>query len=364
VTRFIRVPYPIYRGSPHWTPTLVPDIRRQLDLKGNPFYKENEAACFVAVKDGADVGRLCAIHPRYANRYFGREEGWFYHFDVIDDEAVAHALFDKAAAWASERGLSALRGPLGFMAADGLGMLTAGFDEHASVGISYNHPYYVAYTESWGFEKQRAYHSGYINIPRMRTEFPQKVLRLAEKIRARHGFEVRTFPSMKAIRREVLPQLIAVYNTSFDKLSNYPPIPDELVETIIANLTLIAPPDLLKFVMRGDQLAGFLFIYPDIYAALQRTGGRVFPTGFLHILAERRRTKWLNFNGIGMLPEYQGQGGPAVIYAELYDTMYHNYQFEHVEAVQIAEHNAKSLNELIQFGARIHKTHAIFKKEL
>ena len=105
-----------------------------------------------------------------------------------------------------------------------------------------------------------------------------------------------------------------------------------------------------------------LFIYPNIVAGLRQAKGRLFPLGFLHVLAERRRTQWLNLNGIGMLPEYQGKGGPAVIYAELYKSLIDNKQFKYTELVQIAEHNTKSLNETVAFGAEIHKIHDLYFK--
>ena len=78
-----------------------------------------------------------------------------------------------------------------------------------------------------------------------------------------------------------------------------------------------ADPRLIKLIFKGDDLAGFLFAYPDISAAIQRTGGRLWPLGWAHLLAELRHTKWLNVNGMGVLPRFRGLGAnsPALLRA-------------------------------------------------
>ena len=62
---------------------------------------------------------------------------------------------------------------------------------------------------------------------------------------------------------------------------------------------------------------GFLFAYPDISAAVQRTRGRIFPFGWIDLLLEMHRTKWVNINGAGILEEYRGLGGTAILFSEM-----------------------------------------------
>jgi hypothetical protein len=54
-------------------------------------------------------------------------------------------------------------------------------------------------------------------------------------------------------------------------------------------------------------------------------------------LLEIKRTNWISFNGVGVLPEYQGLGGNAIMYAELEKSMHQNTQFVHSELTQVAE---------------------------
>jgi len=38
---------------------------------------------------------------------------------------------------------------------------------------------------------------------------------------------------------------------------------------------------LIKLIMHGDDIVGFLFAFPDVSAALQRAKGHLFPSGSL-----------------------------------------------------------------------------------
>jgi hypothetical protein len=103
--------------------------------------------------------------------------------------------------------------------------------------------------------------------------------------------------------------------------------------------------------------------YPDISAAIQRIRGRLWPLGWVHLLVESKRTQWVNFNGIGVLPEYQGMGANAVLYAELYRTFEDN-RFQYGDVVQIAENNLESMGDATFFGYPMYKQHRIYRRAL
>ncbi len=364
INRFINLPFKLYRDCPQWVPPILPDARFQLNRRKNPYYKFSDAAFFLAERSGEDVGRICVMDPRYYNDFKGTKESFFYLFDSIDDQAVANALFDVAAKWASERGLEVFRGPLGFVALDGFGMLAEGFEHHPAIGIPYNYDYYPKLAENWGFELEERVYSGYLDVIEARANFPQKVLAFADKIKQRYGFEVKTFSSKRELRKFVAPRLADVYNRTLTHIAGDPPIPKEQVDPIAESVLIIADPDMLKFIMKGDEIVGFLFCFVDISNGIRKARGRLFPFGLFHILRDFRRTDWLNMNGMGILPEYQGFGGPALMYAELYKTLRDHTQFKHADLVQVSEFNSKSLNELKRFGVEVYKTHHIYRKSL
>jgi hypothetical protein len=55
---------------------------------------------------------------------------------------------------------------------------------------------------------------------------------------------------------------------------------------------------------KNEELVGSLFAYPDSSAALQHTRGQLFPFGWLDILIELRRIRFININGAGIIEKY------------------------------------------------------------
>ena len=111
-----------------------------------------------------------------------------------------------------------------------------------------------------------------------------------------------------------------------------------------------ADPHLIKIVMKDEKPVGFLLAYPDISAALQKTKGRLFPFGWITILRELRTTDWININGAGMIEEYRGLGGTAILYSEMFKSVIENPRYRHAEVVQIGLENEKMQREMENFG--------------
>ena len=122
--------------------------------------------------------------------------------------------------------------------------------------------------------------------------------------------------------------------------------------------------DRIKVLLHGDDVAGFVIAYPDLAAAVQRCRGRLWPTGWVHLLREFKRTPWLNFNGIAILPQYRGVGGNALLYAELYASLIGRTQFQYAELVQVQETNTRMVKELEALRVRPFKRHRIYRLAL
>lgn len=364
VNRFLDLPFRLYDGTPQWVPQLRPDARFQLDRNKNPFYQNNDASFFIAERDGHDVGRIAVLEPAYFNTFKGTRNAHFYLFDVVDDPDVSSALFDTAAAWARARSLDLLRGPLGFMALDGFGMLAAGFEHRPALGIPYNHAYYTRLTEDWGFDLEERVYSGYLDIDQMRAQFPPAVLEIAEKVKQRYGFTLKSFSTKKEVREWAAPRLVDIYNRTLTHIAGDTPLAPEEIEAIVDSVIMVIKPELLKFVVKDDDLIGFLFCFLDISTGIQQARGRLLPFGLAHLLRDLGRTDWVNLNGMGILPEYQGMGGTALMYAALYEALAGYPRFKHADVVQISEFNARSLNEMKRFGVDFYKTHHIYRRPI
>jgi hypothetical protein len=360
VRRYVKFPFRLYRESALWVPPFVGDVRAQLDPNSHPFYEHSEAAFFVALEGDEVVGRIAVLDNARHNEHHGRRTAFFYHFDAVDDRTVAHALFDAAFDWARGRELDLMWGPKGFLAVDGQGVLVEGFEHRPAMGIPYNYPYYDDLLADVGFERQLDFISAYID---RQISLPPRFLEIAEKVKQRRGFRSLNFRT-KADLRALIHRITAVYNESFVEVQGYTPVSEAETEVIADRILAVADPTLIRVLMKGDELVGFVLAYPDLSAAVQRCRGRMWPTGWYHLLREFRRTQWLNFNGIAILQRYRGLGGNALLYAELYHTLMGRTQYQYADLVQVQETNFRMVQELEAVGVRPYKKHRVYQRLL
>ncbi len=357
--QFLRLPFEIYKSTLQWVPPLEMDAKRMLDKKAHPFYAHSEAEFFMAEGDGRWIGRLAVLDNRHYNDYNHESTAFFYLFECEDNPDAALGLFSEAEAWARRRNLTRMIGPKGFTALDGLGLLVKGFEHRPALGIPYNLAYYPGLVEQAGFEKMGEMVSGYLS-PELKL--PEKVFEVAKAVQERKGLRIARF-NKRSDLRAVVPQLKKMYNGSLEGTTGNTPLTDEEALTLADQLLWFADPSLIKIIMKDDEAVGFLFAYPDISTALQRTGGRLFPLGWADLLLELRRTKWININGAGLVEKYRGMGGTALLFAEMYHSV-RSGRYQHAEMVQVGLENDRMQNELRNFGIDFYKLHRMYRKEI
>jgi len=357
--QFLELPFRLYRDCPQWVPPLEPDARRMLDRRRHPFYAHSDAAFFLAVENGWPVGRLAVLDHRNYNAFNHEQTAFFYLFECVNHQEAACALFEAARAWAKVRGLTKIIGPRGFSVLDGYGLLVKGFEHRAAFGLPYNLPYYPGLVEAAGFENAGEIVSGYLNV---RMPFPERIHQVAELVQKRRGLRVARFRTRRDLRA-LVSRLGELYNHALDGTSGNVPLTADEIKTLADQLLWFADPRLIKIIMKDEQPVGFLFAYPDISAAVQRTRGRLLPWGWMDMLLELRRTKWVNINGAGIIAKYRGLGGTALLFSEMHKSVVEG-GFEHAEIVQIGVENDKMQRELRDLGIDFYKTHRVYQRAL
>lgn len=359
VERFVRFPFHLYRGCPYWVPPLISSARRQLDRGYHPYYRHSDADFFLATVGKEVVGRIAVLEPRQRNAYRNQRGAFFTLFDAVDEGEVARALFDAAFDWARGRGLETISGPEGFSAGDSLGVLIRGFEYLPALGITYNYPYYDRLIQEVGFRKQTDYFSGYLPGS---TRLSERIHEIAERVKARRGFQVLTFRT-RAEMRAIAPRVVDAYNAAFAENREFVPITGEDAQRIIDRIIRLARPDLSTVVVKGEEVVGFILGFPNINRALQRCRGRLYPFGWAMLLWEFHHTDRIDFNGGGILPKYQGLGVDAIMFTELEKTV-HKRCIRHAEFVQVNEQNAKMIREVEALGVNFYKAHRIYERSL
>jgi hypothetical protein len=360
VRRYVEFPFRLYHDCPQWVPPLVNEAYAQLDANRHPFYQHSQAAFFLALEGDEVVGRVAVLDNARYNQRTEVPTAFFYHFDAVDDRAVSRVLFEAAFDWARDRDLERLWGPKGFIAVDGQGVLVEGFEHRPALGIPYNYDYYGELLEDVGFEKQLDFISSYMN---RETDIPSRFLEIAERVKQRRGFRTIRFRT-KSELRAMIPRVAATYNAAFTEVQGYTPITEAEARAIADRILSIADPSLITVLMKGDEIAGFVLAYADISAAIQRCRGRLWPTGWYHLMRELKRTSWLNVNSGGILEEYRGLGGDALLFSEIHRAVFETDQFQHVDLVQVQETNTRMVRELEALKAKPYKLHRIYRRGL
>ena len=278
-------------------------------------------------------------------------------FEAENLPVVSIPLFEAAAEYARQQGLNKIIGPRGFSALDSLGLLSDGFEFRPAFGIPYNPPYYTSLVEEAGFQMTEEIVSGF-----MKQDFYRdpKIELIAQRVQERRGLTIARFRTRRDLRK-LLPQLHDLYNNAIKGTTGNFPITLEEAKTMADQLLWFADPSLIKIVMKGSRPVGFLFAYPDISIALQRTKGRLFPFGWLTILQELHNSQSLNVNGAGMIDEFRGSGGTAILFNEILKSS-ENSRYTHAEIVQVSADNQRMLQELSNLGITFHKKHRLYSR--
>jgi hypothetical protein len=362
VKRFVHIPYRLYEKHPQWVPPLLIDAETQLNRKKHPFFEHSDADFFIASRDGRDVGRIAALENKRFNAYHKTKQAQFYLFECEDDQEVANALFERVFEWAKARGLDHIVGPKGFGALDGYGIQVEGYEHRQIMSMmNYNYPYYVRLVESLGFTKEVDFVSCYMHKDTF--HLPERIYSIVERVKSRQNIQVHEFTNKKDLRAWA-NRIGKLYNDSFINNWEYYPLTEREVQFLLDNILTVADPRLIKIITHNDEDAiGFLFGFPDLSAAMQRAKGHLMPFGLIDLLMEMKRTNWVSLNGTGILPEYQGKGGNALLYVEMEKTL-KNYQFEHADLTQVAETAVQMRHDLENVGGKAYKNHRVYQKHI
>jgi hypothetical protein len=359
--RFIRFPFRLYENHPQWVPPLLIDTRMQLNPDKHPFYEHSAADFFIATRDGRDVGRIAALENRRYNKQHGKAQAQFYFFECEDDQEAAGKLFDAVFDWAKKRSLDHVMGPKGFSLFDGYGIQIEGFEHRQMMTMmNYNYPYYPSLVEKIGFRKEVDFVSCYLSSAEFRM--PERVHRISERVQQRGTLRVQRFEKKRDLKKWA-KRIGEAYNKTFVNNWEYYPLTENEIKYVLDTLLQVADPRLIKIITHEEDVVGFLLAFPDVSSALQRARGKLLPFGLFDLLLEMRRTQWVSLNGMGILPEFQGRGGNALMYSEMEKTI-RSQQFVDAELTQVAETAIQMRSDLMNVGAKPYKNHRVFTCQL
>ena len=361
VNQFVQFHYDLYKDCPQWVPPFYTDLKMMLNRNKHPFYEHSDADFFVVKNSKNIVGRIAVLDNKPFNKYHETKNAQFTQIDMIDDQEVANLLFDAAFDWSRKRGLNRMVGTKGFSGFDGYGIQVEGFEHRQVMNmLAYNYAYYPRLLEAIGFEKEVDFISCYI-APKDFNMDP-RIHEISKRVQERGTLKVLSFTKKKELLKWA-HQLGRAYNESFINNWEYYPFTENEINYLVNTLMSVIDPKLVKLITADDKIVGFLLAFPDVSAAMQRAKGHINPISIIDLLIETKRTKWVALNGVGVLPEYHGRGGNALLYSEMEKTL-KIYPFENADLTQVAETTKMMRKDLENLGAKPYKNHRVYHRDI
>lgn len=313
--KFINFPFSIYRGNPNWVPPIVFDELATLSKDKNPAFEFSEAEYWLAWRDGAVVGRIAAlINHRYIEKW-GNKYGRFGWVEFIEDFEVAQALFLVAEDWLRSKGMVGVNGPMGFTDLDKEGLMIEGFDELGSMPMIYNHPYYPEYIERLGYVKDVDWLEYEVKVP---DSIPEKVTHVQEVVSSRTGIHIHEWKTTSELKKKFAKDIFALLDEAYAPLYGTTPLSPRQVDAYINQYLGFADPRFTKVVVDGDgKLVAFGIVFPSLSRALQKSGGRLFPFGWVHFLKAMRHPTCIDMLLIATVPQHAASGAVAFLMTAL-----------------------------------------------
>lgn len=360
--QYVKFRVDLYKGNPYYVPPLLSDDIASLTPEKNPAYDFCEAQSFMAFDNGEPVGAITAIINKAVNEKTGKKTVRFGYVDFIDSREVVDALFDAVEAWGRERGMTEIVGPMGFTDLDHEGMLTEGFEELGTMATIYNYPYYVDHMERMGFEKEVDWVEYRMTVP---EAIPEKYSRIAEIVARKYGLRNLKFTSRKKLKEQYGRAIFDLVNEAYADLYGFSPLTDRQIEAYISQyLGILRLEDVSVVVDSDDRLVAFGISMPSLSRALQRSGGKMFPTGWWHLLkAIKGHTDVVDLLLVAVKPEYQSKGVNALIFCDLIPCYIKN-GYKYAESNLELEGNENVQKQWDYFERRQHRRRRAWKKAL
>ncbi len=360
--QFIQFQFSLYQENKYWVPPLIFDELKTLRKDKNPAFDFCEAKYWLAYKDDKIVGRIAGIINHRYNEKWNQKSVKFGWIDFIDDEQVSQKLIEVVINWAKEKGMNKIHGPLGFSDFDGEGMLIEGFDELSTFGSIYNHPYYKKHIEKLGFEKDADWIEFLVNFDPT-VSGPEKVSRIADAVAERNHLHILKVNKAK----EMLPyarEIFYLINDAYKDLFGFVELTDKQIDMYVKAYFGFIKPDYVPIILdSNNKVAAFGITMPSLSIAVQKSKGKLFPFGFIHILRAMKNNPNVDLYLTAVRPELQNKGVNAMLINETNKVFVRN-KIRKVETNRELEENPKIQAQWRFFENRLHKRRRCYKKSI
>jgi len=360
---FINIPKYIYKGCMQWVPDLDRDARMLFDRRRNPEPEHCHIQPFVAYCNDVPLGRVVGIVNHKTNERWQQRVVRFGQIEFIDDLDVSRALIEIVERWGRTFGMDTLQGPMGVTDFDKEGMLIDDFQLTGTMSTIYNLDYYPRHMEALGFRKEVDWVQIRINIP---DKTPARYARTAQYVREQMGLRVIKLDTPGIDKRHYAEQVMRLFNETYRPIFGFAALSEAQIAAYLDRYLPIIDPKMVPIVINEQhEVVGAAVTIGSLTQALQKTSGRLWPTGWWHLL---KALKWRHEDTVEMLlvgvrPDYQGMGVNALFFDDLIP-IYNKLGFKWAETGPQLEDNVRELSQWKPLKPEYVKRRRCYTKEI
>ncbi|HEX5421575.1 MAG TPA: N-acetyltransferase [Gammaproteobacteria bacterium] len=361
IEHYIRFPFELYRGDPHWVPPLLMERRDFLNPRKNPVYEYAEIQAFLARRGEAVVGTITAIKNRRFAEFHPAEShvGFFGLYECRPDAEASDALLGAAADWLRTRECRVMRGPTNFTTNDVLGLLVEGYDDDPAILMPYNPPYYAEQFAAFRLRKVKDLYALELEA----DAYKGQLERLSGFLLGKGRIQVRPVDLKRW--HEELAFVRRCYNEAWADNWGFVPWTDAELAALAKELKPLIDRR-LAFVGEVDgEPAAISIAVPDAHEGLKLARGRLFPLGLLKILWRIKVAGCTRIRVLvlGVLPKYRRLGLDALLMQRTIESAIAR-GYERAELGWILEDNDAMLRPLRHIDAKRTKVYRVYDRAL
>jgi hypothetical protein len=359
-SRFISIPWSIYKNDPVWVPPFKMSVDGMFQKK-HPFYKKAQIQAFVVIDQaGVDCGRIVAIENNAHNEFHQEKVGFFGFFECIENQEAASLLFNACTDWLKKRGLVKMIGPMNPSTNYECGLLVDGFADSPQIMMTYNPPYYQDLLFKSGLQKVKDLFA--YTMPTT-VVMPEVVQKISKRTETSHKITYR--PIEKKHWDREIDNLIEIYNNAWEKNWGFIPMSDEEFHHTAKDLKSVADPRFILIAEVDKVPAAFLVCLPDYNQVFKQIpNGSLFPTGLFKLLTPKKRINRVRVITLGVKKAYRKIGLEALLYIKIQEEVLKAGGYVESEMSWVLEDNLNMTKPLVRMGARAYKTYRLFEQDL
>lgn len=352
--RFVMLPSIFYAKVEVWIKPIEKEIEHIFDVSRKDYPEHTAHKRWLLEKEGQLIGRIAA----FAKTNGDNSAGGLGFFECIDDQQAANLLFDTGKEWLSSLGMESMDGPINLGARDKWwGLLTKGFELEPNYECNYNHPYYRALFENYGFQ---TYFEHYTFLKVIREELHPRLKYKAELIAKDGGYRIVPFDMNRF--DQMTHDIIDVYNKAWVGHEGVSEISREDGKALMEHLKPIMDPGIIRLAYYHDTPVGFYINIPEVNQWLKYVNGKLDFIGKLKFLYYKKTKPNRKIMGkvFGIVPEHQGKGLDGFLIINSQKAMF-SMPYQDAEISGIGDFNRKMILVIKQVGGTIGKIHTTYR---